>query len=302
MPYATTSDRLRLYYEEVGRGTPVLFVHEFAGDHRSWEPQLREFGKRYRAIAYAFRGYTPSDVPADPAAYSYLHVMRDAVAVLDHLRIETAHIVGLSMGGYTALQVALNHPARVRSLTLAGTGSGSERWYTETFHKNSRALGDEFEREGSAAVAATYGNGPGRVPFAVKDARGFAEFARHLAGHDAQGSAHMSRGFQGARPSLYDFENEIWKLKTPTLIVVGDEDDRCIEPSLFLKQTIAASGLAILPKTGHVVNLEEPDLFNRLVGDFLVRVDAGRWGPRDPRSLSPKSVREAWNPGGTNPI
>src|SRR5450755_3728119 len=101
MPYATTSDNVRLYYEEVGQGAPILFVHEFAGDHRSWEPQLREFGKRYRCIAYAFRGYTPSDVPASGDAYSYLHVMRDAVAVLDHLKIDAAHIVGLSMGGYS---------------------------------------------------------------------------------------------------------------------------------------------------------------------------------------------------------
>ena len=165
MPYAITPDKVRLYYEEVGQGTPILFVHEFAGDHRSWEPQLREFGKRYRCIAYAARGYTPSDVPAAGDAYSYRHVMRDCVAVLDHLKIDNAHIVGLSMGGYTALQVALNHPARVRSMTLAGTGSGSERWYTEAFHKHSRALGDQFEREGSAAVAKTYGRGPSRVPF-----------------------------------------------------------------------------------------------------------------------------------------
>jgi 3-oxoadipate enol-lactonase len=302
MPYAIASDNVRLYYEEVGQGTPVLFVHEFGGDHRSWEPQLREFAKRYRCIAYAARGYTPSDVPAAGDAYSYRHVMRDCIAVLDHLKIEAAHIVGLSMGGYTALQVALSHPTRVRSLVLAGTGSGSERWYTETFHKNSRALGDVFEREGSAAVAATYGNGPGRVPFAIKDARGFAEFAKHLAEHDAQGSAHTSRGFQGARPSLYDFEDDIRNLKTPALIVVGDEDDRCIEPSLFLKATIAASGLVMLPKTGHLVNLEEPDLFNRLVGDFLSLVDAGRWGPRDPRSVSPKPVPEPWNSGGAGPI
>jgi 3-oxoadipate enol-lactonase len=288
MPYATTSDNVRLYYEEVGQGTPILFVHEFAGDHRSWEPQLRQFGKRYRCIAYAFRGYTPSDVPASGDAYSYLHVMRDAVAVLDHLKIEQAHIVGLSMGGYTALQVALNHPKRVRSMTLAGTGSGSERAYTEPFHKNSRDLALVFEREGSAEVARTYGNGPSRVQFLLKDPRGFAEFAKRLAEHDAQGSAHMSRGFQGARPSLYDFEKEIRKLTIPALILVGDEDERCIEPSLFLKSTIAASGLVVFPKTGHLVNLEEPDLFNQVLGDFLVRVDAGRWGPRDSRSIHPK--------------
>ncbi|HEY5216229.1 MAG TPA: alpha/beta fold hydrolase [Pseudolabrys sp.] len=288
MPYAITPDNVRLYYEEVGQGTPVLFVHEFAADHRGWEPQLREFGKRYRCIAYSARGYTPSDVPADRQAYSYKHVMRDCVAVLDHLAIEQAHIVGLSMGGYTALQVALNHPGRVRSMVLAGTGSGSERGYTEQFHQHSRALAEQFEREGAASVAKTYGLGPGRVPFLIKDPRGFAAFSQQLAEHDAQGSANTSRGFQGARPSLYDFEDEIRKLTIPALIVVGDEDDRCIEPSLFLKRTIAASGLVMLPKTGHVVNLEEPDLFNQVVGDFLSRVDAGRWGARDPRSMAPK--------------
>jgi 3-oxoadipate enol-lactonase len=293
MPYAITPDKVRLHYEETGqktdKGTPVLFVHEFAGDHRSWEPQMRELGKGYRCIAYAARGYTPSDVPADKGAYTYEHVMRDCVAVLDHLKIEHAHIVGLSMGGYTTLQVALNHPGRVRSMVLAGTGSGSERAYTEQFHKNSQDLALVFEREGSAAVAKTYGNGPSRVPFAIKDARGFAEFSRMLSEHDAQGSANTSRGFQGGRPSLYDFEGGIRSLKIPALIVVGDEDERCIEPSLFLKNTIAASGLVMFAKTGHVVNLEEPDLFNQMVGDFLARVDAGAWPQRDPRSIYPKS-------------
>ena len=94
-------------------------------------------------------------MPAEKDAYSYRDVMRDCVAVLDHLRIDKAHLVGLSMGGYTSLQVALNHPGRVRSLVLAGTGSGSERWYTEDFHKHSRALGDQFERDGSARIATT---------------------------------------------------------------------------------------------------------------------------------------------------
>jgi len=295
MPYALTADNVRLYYEEVGQGTPILFIHEFASDHRGWEPQLREFGKRYRCIAYSARGYAPSDVPADKDAYSYKHVMRDAVAVLDHLKIDTAHFVGLSMGGYTCLQVALNYPARVRSMTLAGTGSGSERGYTADFHKNSRAVGDQFERDGAAAVAATYGISPSRIPFELKDPRGFAEFRKRLAEHDAHGSANTARGFQGARPSLYDFETDIRKLATPALIVVGDEDERCVEPSLFLKAALPASGLVVLPKTGHVVNLEEPDLFNAVLGDFLARVDAGRWGPRDSRTLSAASVKPPWN-------
>ncbi|MFN3659456.1 MAG: alpha/beta fold hydrolase [Pseudolabrys sp.] len=288
MPHLTTPDNVRLYYEETGSGTPILFIHEFASDHRGWEPQMRAFGQRHRCITYSARGYAPSDVPKDAGAYSYLHVMRDAVAVLDHLKIDKAHLIGLSMGGYTALQVALNHPARVRSLVLAGTGSGFERDYVAEFHKHSKAVGDQFEREGAGAVARTYGMGPGRVPFLLKDPRGFAEFSARLAEHDAAGSAHMSRGFQGARPSLLDFEAEIRKLATPALVVVGDEDDRCIAASLFLKRTIPASGLVVMPKTGHVVNLEEPDLFNTVVADFLGRVEAGRWLPRDPRTVAAK--------------
>ena len=216
----------------------------------------------------------------------------DAVAVLDHLKIEQAHLIGLSMGGYTVLQVALNHPDRVRSLVLAGAGAGSERWYTEEFHKRSRDIAAQFECEGSAAVAKTYGRGPSRIPFELKDPRGFAEFSRQLGEHDPKGSARMSRGFQGERPSLYDFEKEIRKLTVPALILVGDEDERCVEPGLFLKDAIPASGLAIFPKTGHAVNLEEPGLFNQVVGDFLSRVDGSNWLPRDPRT------RAAKEPGG----
>lgn len=295
MPYAMTPDNVKLYYEETGEDTPILFVHEFASDHRGWEPQMREFGKRYRCITYSARGYTPSDTPADPNAYSYLHVMRDCVAVLDHLKIDKAHLIGLSMGGYTVLQVALNHPGRVRSLVLAGTGSGFERDYVAEHQQSARAVGDLFESEGSARVAETYGRGPSRIPFEVKDPRGYAEFLRQFAEHDPRGSSLTSRGFQGARPSLLDFEEAIRKLTTPALIVVGDEDERCIEPGLFLKSAIAASGLVVFPKTGHAVNLEEPDLFNAVVADFLGRVEAGRWGPRDPRSLSPNPAVPPWN-------
>src|SRR5665213_3515562 len=124
MPYAVSPDNVKLYYEETGTGTPILFVHEFASDHRGWEPQLREFCKRHRCIAYSARGYTPSDVPADASAYSYKHVMADCVAMLDYLKIDSAHLIGLSMGGYTCLQTALHHPGRVRSMVLAGTGTG----------------------------------------------------------------------------------------------------------------------------------------------------------------------------------
>jgi proline iminopeptidase len=191
------------------------------------------------------------------------------------------------MGGYSTLQVGLNHPDRALSLTLAGTGSGSERGRQEEFRRGAQETARQFETLGSAEVAQTYGLGPGRVPFDIKDPRGYREFVQHFGQHDAVGSAHTMRGFQGTRPSIYDFEDNLRRCALPTLIIVGDEDDACIEPSLFLKKTITTSGLAMFPKTGHALNLEEPDLFNRTLDAFLTLVEAGRWRPRDPRSVRP---------------
>ena len=283
MPYATARDSTRLYYEETGTGSPILFLHEFAADYASWEPQMRYFSRRHRCIAYSARGYSPSEVPAADA-FTYEHFRDDALAVLDHLGIERAHLAGLSMGAYSSLQVGLQCPQRVLSLTLAGVGAGSEPAHIDAFRESAQKNARDFETLGSAEVAKTYGNSPNRIAFKVKDPRGFLEFIEALARHDAQGSAHTQRGFQGGRPSIYAFEDGIRRLTLPALIIVGDEDDVCIEPSLFLKQTIPASGLAMFPKTGHILNLEEPALFNETLERFLGLAEAGRWPSRDPAS------------------
>jgi 3-oxoadipate enol-lactonase len=291
MPYATTPDKVRLYYEEVGSGTPILFVHEFAADYLSWEPQMRFFARRHRCIAYSARGYTPSDVPPSADAYTYAHFRDDVIAVLDHLKIEKAHIVGLSMGGYSAAHVGMKYPGRALSLTLAGAGSGSEDWYIEEFRNSSQEHARQFEAIGSVEMAKSYGFSPTRVPFELKDPRGHQEFVNALGRHDAQGSAHTQRTFQGKRPSLYDSKAELQRMTVPTLIICGDEDDPCIEPSLFLKHNIPASGLAMFPKTGHTVNLEEPALFNQTLDQFLTLAKAGRWLPRDARTLGAHAAR-----------
>jgi 3-oxoadipate enol-lactonase len=285
MPYAVTRDDVRLYFEEVGHGTPILFLHEFAADHTNWEPQMRYFSRRHRCIAYSARGYTPSDVPPSAEAYSYEHFYTDALAVLDHLKLEAAHFVGLSMGSYSSLQVALHAPTRVRSMTLAGVGSGSSLENLEAFRAQCRANAEQFESLGAAEVAKVTREAPGRIPFLVKDPRGHADFYAALARHDAKGSANTMRGFQGGRPSIYTLTAPIEKVTTPALIICGDEDDACIEPSLFLKKHLPASGLTFFPKSGHVLNLEEPSLFNAAVERFIALAEAGRWSPRDPRSV-----------------
>ena len=288
MPFATTRDNVRLHYEETGSGTPLIFVHEFAGDYRAWEPQMRYFARRYRCVTFSFRGYTPSDVPPTPDSYGYEKFRDDVIAVMDHLMINKAHVCGLSMGGYATLNVGMTYPQRALSLTMAGTGSGSERGALEEFRKNSEATAQEYDRVGSEGVAKTYGMGPSRIPFEVKDPRGYREFYDQFASHSAKGAANTLRGYQGGRPPVYAFEDEIRKITLPTLIICGDEDDACIEPSIYLKRNIAASGLAMFPKSGHTVNIEEPALFNQTLGDFLALVDAGRWGPRDARSIRPE--------------
>jgi 3-oxoadipate enol-lactonase len=284
MPYAITGDKVRLYYEEAGSGTPIIFLHEFAADHTNWEPQMRYFSRGHRCIAYSARGYTPSDVPQSSEVYSYKHFYTDALAVLDHLGIEKAHLVGLSMGSYSSLQIGLNAPQRALSMTLAGVGSGSSLANLDAFRKQCVANAEQYESIGSVEVAKVTREAPGRIPFLVKDTRGHADFYAALARHDAKGSANTMRGFQGGRPSIYTLTEAIAKMPTPALIICGDEDDACVEPSLFLKKHLPAAGLTFFPKSGHVLNLEEPALFNEMVERFIALVEAGRWPVRDPRS------------------
>jgi pimeloyl-ACP methyl ester carboxylesterase len=286
MPYATTDDGVRLYFETSGSGTPVIFVHEFAGDHRAWEPQMRHFGQRYRAITYAARGYPPSEVPDDVAKYSQARAADDIKSVLDHLGIDKAHIVGLSMGGFAVLHFGFRHPSRGLSLCVAGCGYGAEKGQREKFHAEADAIAAFLDTSGIAAFAEKYAYGPTRVQFENKDPRGFAEFKQQLAEHSAIGARNTQLGVQRERPSLYDLVEEMKALTVPTLILTGDEDWPCLQPALLMKQTIPTAALSVMPNCGHTINIEDPDQFNRIVGDFITQVDAGRWPARDPRAVT----------------
>lgn len=284
MPHATAQDGVKLYYEEAGSGTPLLFIHEFAGDHRSWEPQMRFFARYFRCIAYNARGFPPSDVPEDGANYSQAHARDDAIAVLDHLKLERAHICGLSMGGFCTLHVGITYPKRCRSLVIGGCGYGAAPDEREKFRAECEAAAASFESNWAEA-SRKYAIGPTRVQYQAKDPRGWAEFAEQLAGQSAKGHALTMRGVQMKRPSLWELIDGMRKIDIPTLILTGDEDEPCLEPALLMKRNIATSGLVVMPFSGHTINIEEPEMFNREVLAFLMRVEEGRGWRRDPRSV-----------------
>ena len=275
---------VNLYYEMSGEGpVPLIFSHEFAGDYRSWEAQVRFFSRRYRVITYNGRGYPPSDVPTNPEAYSQAMVVDDLYYLLQHLKFSKAHIIGLSMGGNIALNFGIKYPEVCASLVIAGCGAGSS--HHEQFVKDARTVVDRLEKEGMEKVAEFYSMGPTRVQFRRKDPRGWQEFFTQLKAHSTTGSALTFKGIQMRRPTIFALEPDLKKIKIPTLIMIGDEDEPCIEPAIFMKRHIKPAGLMVFPQTGHTMNLEEPDLFNRMVLDFLTLVEAGKWAVRDPVSV-----------------
>ena len=287
MPTVTAEDGVKLAYTEAGRGMPIIFVHEFAGDMRSWEPQLRFFSRRYRAIAFNARGYPPSDVPGDPAFYSQERATDDIRAVLRGLGIARAHVVGLSMGAFATLHFGLRHAKMAISLVAAGVGygaspAGDPGGVRARFHSEVEATAAGIRAEGMEKRALTYSRGPARLQLLEKDSRGHAEFAAMLGEHSTEGSALTMLGVQRARPNLYDLADRFRTMQVPTLIVCGDEDEPTLEPGIFLKRTIPMAGLLTLPRTGHAINLEEPALFNEAVLHFLTHVASGRWTARDP--------------------
>jgi pimeloyl-ACP methyl ester carboxylesterase len=279
MPKISAADGTKLYVEEIGAGTPVVFVHEYAGDYRSWEPQMRYFSRQHRCVTYSQRGYPPSDIPSDPNRYSQDIARDDVVAVMDALGIDKAHVVGHSMGAYTALHVGIHYPARCLSLTAAGCGWGSapDMEKRQAMQALAAETGKMFAEEGIACAAAKYADAPMRQAFKHKDPRGWSEFARMLAEHSAAGHAHTMFNLQLKRPTLWEMEAELRRFLVPLLVIVGDEDDLCLDGSVFLKRTAPSAALLVLPRAGHTINSEEPAAVNAALAELFSAAEAGRW-------------------------
>ncbi len=274
MPVALVNG-VNLYYEVTGKGFPLVWSHEFAGDFKSWDPQVKFFSRRYQVITYNARGYLPSEVPTESTAYSQEHAIEDLYQLLQHLDIQQAYVGGLSMGGNVALNFGITHPDMAKALIIAAAGSGTTN--REHFESRMEDLARRLETESMKAAAERYVCEPNRVQLPRKDPKSGQEFYEGFVAHSAIGAAFTVRGVMLKRPTIFALESKLQQLTVPALIMVGDEDTNCIEPALFMKRNIPRSGLIVFPKAGHAINLEEPALFNRTVLDFLTLVEAGRW-------------------------
>ena len=271
MPHAHVNG-VELYYEVHGQGDWLVLVHEFSGCHKSWEPQLDVFAREFRVLIYGCRGYPPSTVPPDPASYSQELSIEDLRRLMEHVGVERPFLGGFSMGGSIALNFGLAHPGRVRALILAGTGTGSADKHQ--FAREFGPIADRLEREGVSKVAEDYLRGPTRIQLLRKNPAMWQKLHDDFVGLSATGLAHTLRRVQLRRPTMYELEDRLRGLRVPTLVIVGDEDTPALEPSRFLAATIPGAALTVLPRTGHTLNLEEPERFNAAVLEFLHGGDA----------------------------
>jgi pimeloyl-ACP methyl ester carboxylesterase len=269
---------VELYYEDTGSGYPVVFCHEFAADYRGWDPQVRAFARAYRCITYSHRGFPPSSIPESPEAYSQDHLIEDLRALVEHLGMKDAHFVGFSLGGSVVLNFALRYPTLCRGIVVVGAGAGTTN--RERFERDIDRTVGLLRSRGIEGFAEVYSEGPTRLPFKRKDPHGWAVFRRQLAEHSAIGQALTMLGVMRQRPTIFSLESALDALEVPTLVIIGDEDEPCVDPAVFMKRHIPSAGLVVLPQSGHAVNLEEPALFNTAVLEFFRLAEAGRWARR----------------------
>jgi pimeloyl-ACP methyl ester carboxylesterase len=274
----TTVNGVELYYEDTGSGFPVVFCHEFAGDYRAWEPQVRAFDRLYRCVTYSQRGFPPSTVPTNAEAYSQDLLIADLHGLVSHLQIRQAHFVGFSMGGSVVLNFALRYPELCRGIVVVGTGAGATN--RAQFEQDIPRVVDLIRTRGMQAFAETYAEGPTRLPFKRKDPYGWSVFRQQLAAHAPDGQAFSMLGVMLRRPTIFSLEDALRNLQVPTLIAIGDEDEPCVDVAVFLKRVLPSAGLVVLPQSGHTINLEEPALFNAAVLEFFRLVEADRWARR----------------------
>lgn len=260
MPFANLGD-FRLYFEDLGQGDPTVWLHGFTLDHRMWRPQIEYFAPSYRLILPDARGHGRSDIT--PSGYSRADRVEDLVRLADILKIERFHLIGLSMGGSTAVGFALKHPDRVRSLSListgvAGYGAGKK---LDRLDEIGRKAGPTAARDKWMEWALAWYREPSRAAI--------GEFMREMI--EQYSGAVWADPMRGRYPREYDLDR-VASLTLASLIVAGELDRVFIPLARQLHRLIPDSRLIVYPETGHMVNLERPDKLNADLKVFLEAV------------------------------
>ena len=267
-----------MYVEEHGTGYPLVFSHDYASNHRTWDAQVDRFSREYRCVTYSSRGFLPSEVPQDVAQYSPDLVIDDLLALLDALEIERAHLVGVSAGSNIVLQAAMKRPDRCSAVVACAAGTGSVD--REHFLEHIGGLGKLARSGNMDEVAAQFCEGAFVQDFKHKNPVGWQRFRDGMAKCSPLGWANAVDGVLLKRPVVFAREDALVACRPPTLIMAGDNDATCVEPAHFMHDLLSHSALALIPRSGHFIHLEEPELFNTLVASFLRRVESGNWNER----------------------
>ncbi len=267
MPYVRAGDGCRIHYDVTGRASapPVLMIQGLGMDKHGWDFQRLVFSWRYRVIALDNRGAGRSDKPYDP--YTLEQMADDAIAVLDDVGIDAAHVVGASMGGAISQLIGVLHPARVRSLTLACTACRNQQWRKELLMDWAR----QAEADGIGAMtgaAARWVIGP----------RSFRRLVPVLGWLGPLGFGRTSHAFAAQVVAIVDTDDslaeQLGSIDVPTLVIVGNQD--ILTPrgdSEELAERIPTAELVVISGAAHGLMIEHGSTFNRVVGDFLARAE-----------------------------
>jgi len=272
MPYLRADDRVRLYYEEHGRGTPLVLAYGIGGNATMWDLNVPGLAARHRLILWEPRGHARSDSPEDPAKYSFQRWAFDLKAVLDHLGLRQAHVGGLSLGAGIATRFALRFPARARSLVVTNSSSASGlplSWQNVVMR--ARSIEITLTQGMDAMAEFAMAENPNVSERLALDPGAKAEFYEEYRRLAPIGYANSLR----ALLAMDHITDELPKLRMPVLLVGGDRDPS-LAPMRVMHRKIRGSKLVVLTPASHFANRDQPDAWNRTVLDFLARVEDRR--------------------------
>jgi 3-oxoadipate enol-lactonase len=272
MPYVRTDDRVKLYYEEHGEGTPLVLAHGIGMNADLWDTNRDALGVHHRLVLWEPRGHARSDSPDDPAKYSFARWALDLKAVLDHLRISKAHVGGLSLGGGIATRFTLRFPRRVRSLIVTNSSSAAGL-PLPVDHILMRAQSIKVTLEqGMDAMAdfAMISNPNVRERLAL-DPNAKEEFYGYYRRLTPVGYANALR----ALLAMDHITDQLSLIRVPTLLIGGDRDPS-LEPMKVMQKKIRGSTLIVLSPASHFANRDQPEAWNRAALEFLGKIDGGK--------------------------